>query len=140
MPADRQRVSSGVEWETAVGYSRAVRVGDWISVAGTTAPMSEGDPVGGTDAAEQTREAIRRIAHALSQVGSDLDDVVRTRLFVTDISRWREIGRAHAEFFATIRPATSMIEVSALIDPRLLVEIEVDAIADPANVPRSAHS
>ena len=124
----RQVVSSGAVWEPLVGYSRAVRVGAWVSVAGTTAAGADGAPVGGDDIAEQTREAIRRIAAALSEVGASLSDVVRTRLFVTDIGRWEEVGRAHGEFFADIRPASSMLEVSALIDARLLVEVEADAV------------
>lgn len=124
---DRQMVSSGAVWEPIVGYSRAVRVGTWISVAGTTAAGEDG-PVGGADMAAQTREAIRRIGAALAEVGAGLDDVIRTRIFVTDISRWDEVGRVHGEFFGTSRPASSMIEVSALIEPSLLVEIEADAI------------
>ncbi len=127
-PGRRQLVSSGAAWEPLVGYSRAVRVGSWVSVAGTTAAADGGGAVGGTDVAAQTREALRRIAVALQQVGSGLQDVVRTRMFVTDISRWQEVGRAHGEAFGTIRPATSMIEVSALIDPALLVEVEADAV------------
>jgi len=110
-----------------VGYSRAVRVGPWISVAGTTAAAAEGGAVGGDDIAAQTREALRRIALALEEAGAGLQDVVRTRLFVTDISRWEDVGRVHGEIFADIRPATSMVEVSKLIDPALLVEIEADA-------------
>ena len=125
---ERQRVSSDSEWEPVVGYCRAVRVGSWVSVAGTTAASLGGGIVGADDAAAQTREAIRRIAAALAQVGAGLEHVVRTRLFVTDISRWEEVGRAHGEFFADIRPASSMVQVSALIDPALLVEIEADAV------------
>ncbi|WP_183392925.1 RidA family protein [Kineococcus radiotolerans] len=126
--SDREVVSSGAVWEPLVGYSRAVRVGSWISVAGTTAAGPDGAPVGGDDVAEQTREAIRRIEAALAQVGAGLGDVVRTRMFVTDITRWEEVGRAHGEFLADIRPASSMVQVSALIDPRLLVEVEADAV------------
>ena len=125
---ERQRVSSDSEWEPVVGYCRAVRVGSWVSVAGTTAALLDGGIVGADDPAAQTREAIRRIAAALAQVGAGLEHVVRTRLFVTDISRWEEVGRAHGEFFADIRPASSMVQVSALIDPALLVEIEADAV------------
>ncbi len=125
---ERQQVSSGALWEPVVGYSRAVRVGPWISVAGTTAAAEGGGVVGGNDMAEQAREALRRIERALAQVGGALEHVVRTRVFVTDISRWQEVGRAHGEFFGGIRPATSMLEVSALIDPVLLVEIEADAV------------
>jgi len=123
----RQQVSSGAVWEDTVGYSRAVRIGDWISVAGTTAATADG-VVGDTDIAEQTREALRRIATALRQLGAGLDDVVRTRIFVTDISRWEEVGHAHGEFFADIRPASTMVEVKALISPLLLVEVEADAV------------
>ena len=128
MPADRQLVSSGAVWEPVVGYSRAVRVGTWVSVAGTSAARPGTGPVGGTDIAEQTREAIRRIAAALKEVSASLHDVVRTRMFTTDISRWKEIGQAHGEFFAGIRPAASMLEVRSLIDPQLLIEIEADAV------------
>lgn len=128
----RRRVSSGAVWEPVVGYSRAVQVGRSISVAGTTAALAGGGVVGPGDAAEQTREAIRRIQAALEELDSGLDDVVRTRLYVTDISRWEEVGRAHGEFFADIRPASSMVEVSALIDPALLVEVEADAVATQA--------
>lgn len=124
----RQLVSSGALWEPLVGYSRAVRVGSWVAVAGTTASDGAGGAVGGQDIGEQTREALRRIAEALDQAGATLEDVVRTRLFVTDIRRWEEVGRAHGEVFGAIRPASSMVEVSRLIDPVLLVEIEADAI------------
>ncbi len=124
----RQTISSGARWESLVGYSRAVRVGLWVSVAGTTAAAEEGGAVGGDDIGEQAREALRRIQLALEQAGARLEDVVRTRMFVTDISRWEDVGRAHGEVFATIRPATSMVEVSKPIDPSLLVEIEADAV------------
>lgn len=126
--SQRQMVSSGATWESTVGYSRAVRVGSWVSVAGTTAARPGGGAVGGDDIAEQAREAIRRISAALEQVGASLEHVVRTRMFVTDISRWEEVGRAHGEFFGDIRPAASMLEVRALIEPELLVEIEADAV------------
>jgi len=125
---DRRLVSSGAVWEPVIGYSRAVRVGAWVSVAGTTAALPDGGAVGGDDPGAQTREAIRRIAAALEEVGAGLEHVVRTRLFVTDISRWEEVGRAHGEAFAHIRPASTMVEVSALIDPALLVEVEADAV------------
>jgi enamine deaminase RidA (YjgF/YER057c/UK114 family) len=115
----RRRVSSGSEYELAVGYSRAVRAGSHIVVAGTTGS-------GGT-AAEQTREALRRIDIALQKVGASLTDVVRTRIYVTDISTWKEVGAVHAEVFGEILPVTTMVEVSALISPDLLVEIEADA-------------
>ncbi|MDQ2849806.1 MAG: RidA family protein [Actinomycetota bacterium] len=124
----RPMVSSGARWESVVGYSRAVRVGPWVSVAGTTAAAEGGGVIGGDDIAEQTREVLRRIRLPLEQAGPQLQDVVRTRMFVTAISRWEEVGRVHGEVFGKIRPATSMVEVSKLIDPALLVEIGADAI------------
>lgn len=127
----RTLVSSGSPWEPLVGYSRAVRVGPWVSVAGTTAARPDGGAVGGDDVGQQAREALRRIAVALEQAGAGLEHVVRTRMLVTDISRWQEVGRAHAEVFGAIRPATTMVEVSRLIDPALLVEIEADAVVPP---------
>jgi enamine deaminase RidA (YjgF/YER057c/UK114 family) len=127
--SDRQLVSSGAVWEAVVGYSRAVRVGRAISVSGTTAASPDGEPpVGGDDVGEQTREVLRRIAAALEQAGGGLEHVVRTRMYVTDISKWEPVGRAHGEVFGDIRPATTMVEVSKLIDPALLVEIEADAV------------
>ena len=131
MSSNRKTVSSGAVWEPVVGYSRAVRVGPWVALAGTTAARDGGGAVGDDDAAEQTREVLRRIVLALDEVGASLSDVVRTRMFVTDISRWEEIGRVHGEFFADIRPVTTMVEVSALIDPCLLVEIEADTYLAP---------
>lgn len=124
----RVNISSGAEFEDIVGYSRAVRVGNTVAVSGTTASINGGTAVGGDDIGEQTREVLRRIATALEQAGASLSDVVRTRIFVTDISRWAEVGKAHAEVFGDIRPAASMYEISALITPALLVEIEADAI------------
>lgn len=121
-------MSSAAPWEAVVGYSRAVRAGQWVSVAGTTASTDEGGAVGGDDIGEQSREALRRIETALHQVGAGLEHVVRTRIFVTDIGRWEEVGRAHGEVFGSIRPASSMLEVSSLIAPELLVEIEADAV------------
>ena len=115
----RRKVSSGSAYESAVGYSRAVRTGPHIVVAGTTGS--------GSGIAAQTREALRRIEIALQKVGASLSDVVRTRIFVTDISMWEDVGAVHAEVFGDIRPVTTMVEVSALISPELLVEIEVDA-------------
>ncbi len=124
---ERQRYSSGTKWETIVGYSRAVRVGNRIYVTGTTATNDEGKVVGVGDVYAQAIQAIKNIEKALNALGAELRHVVRTRMFVTDISRWQEIGRAHGEFFADIMPATSMVEVSKLIDPEMLVEIEADA-------------
>lgn len=129
MPAKRQLVSSGSDFEAAVGYSRAVRVGPLVSIAGTTGAGPAGD------IAAQTRDALRRIEIALQQAGATLSDVVRTRIFVTDISRWREVGAAHAEVFGDIRPAATMVEVSALIAPELLVEIEADAYVESPPAP-----
>jgi enamine deaminase RidA (YjgF/YER057c/UK114 family) len=126
MSANRSLVSSGSEFESLVGYSRAVRVGPHVAVAGTTGA----EPTG--DITAQTRDALRRIDIALREVGATLSDVVRTRIYVTDISRWREVGAAHAEVFREIRPAATMVEVSALIAPELLVEIEADAYVGPA--------
>ncbi len=124
---DRLLVSSGAAWEPIVGYSRAVRVGPWISVSGTTA-ADGGGAIGADDIGAQTRVALRRIEQALIEAGARLEDVVRTRIYVTDIGRWEEVGRVHGEVFGNIRPATSMVEVGRLIDPDLLVEIEADAI------------
>ncbi|HVN55411.1 MAG TPA: RidA family protein [Anaerolineaceae bacterium] len=121
-------VSSGAPWEATVGYSRAVRVGNIIEVAGTTAVDERGEVVGRGDPYTQARFVIAKIEKALSSAGAGLQDVVRTRMFVTDISRWQEIGRAHGEAFAEIRPAATMVEVRALIEPDLLVEMEVTAV------------
>ena len=122
----RQLISSGAPWESTVGYSRAVRVGNVVEVAGTTA--QDGDGVTGADAYAQTKRALEKIGDARAAAGASFADVVRTRLFVTDISQWEAVGRAHGEVFGDIRPASSMVEVKALIDPRMLVEIEVTAI------------
>lgn len=124
---ERQRFSTGTKWEPLVGYSRAVRVGTRIYVTGTTATDERGEIVGVGDAYAQAAQAIRNVERALRALGAGLEHVVRTRMFVTDISRWEEFGRAHGEFFAGIMPATTMVEVSRLIDPRMLFEIEADA-------------
>lgn len=124
----RINISSGAKWEDIVGYSRAVRVGNMIEVAGTTAVDERGEIVGLNDPYEQTKYALAKIEKALIEAGASMQDVVRTRMFVTDISKWEEVGRAHGEFFRTVKPAASMVEVKGLIDPKLLVEIEVTAI------------
>ena len=130
MSTSRILVSSGTEFESTVGYSRAVRVGPHIAVAGTTGPGTPGD-IGA-----QTREALCRIEIALNEAGAALSDVIRTRIYVTDISRWREVAVVHAEIFGQIRPAATMVEVAALISPELLVEIEAEAYSTiAANVP-----
>jgi enamine deaminase RidA (YjgF/YER057c/UK114 family) len=123
MSSQRVNIGSGTEFEALVGYSRAVRTGPFIAVSGTTAA--------GGDIVEQTRNTLQRIEKALSNLGASLTDVIRTRTYVTDISRWREVGAVHEEFFGAVRPATTMVEVAALIEPGLLVEIEADAyVAD----------
>ncbi|HHO51355.1 MAG TPA: RidA family protein [Deltaproteobacteria bacterium] len=124
----RRSVQSGAPWEAIAGYARAVRVGDTIHVSGTTATGADGVLIGRGDPEAQARRCLEIIEEALQQLGASLQDVVRTRMYVTDIRRWEPIARVHGEVFATIRPATAMVEVSGLIDPDMLVEIEATAI------------
>ncbi len=125
---ERINYSSGAKWEDIVGYSRAVKIGNTVEVTGTVAVDANNELVGKNDAYAQTRFIIEKIEAVLKRAGASLSDVVRTRMFVTDISRWEEYGRAHGEFFSTIKPCTSMIEVKGLIDPEYLIEIEATAV------------
>jgi enamine deaminase RidA (YjgF/YER057c/UK114 family) len=127
---ERERVPAGTKWESVVGYSRAVRAGQVVVVAGTTGLDAAGNVVGVDDAGAQTRQTLANVVAALEQLGARREDVIRTRIFVTDIERWEEVGRAHGEFFGEVRPAVTMVEVSRLIDPAMLVEIEAEAVLD----------
>ena len=125
----RRNISSGVSWERTVGYSRAVRVGNLIEVAGTTAVDERGEVVGPNDPYRQARYALEKIGRALAEAGAGFGDVIRTRMFVTDIARWEEVGRAHGEVFRDVRPASTLVQVASLVRPELLVEIEATAVA-----------
>lgn len=129
----RRRVSTGTDWEEEVGYSRALRVGPLVAISGTTATDEEGRIVGSGDPYRQALQAFRNVEAALEEVGARLGHVIRSRMYVTNVEHWREVGRAHREIFGDVRPATSLVEVSSLVEPEMLVEVEADAWIEPTS-------